>query len=265
MIVSAREKRAICGICSAGCWVIVTHDDDGRIQQVRADETSPLGSICRVGQHSPEIVYSKDRLRYPMKRKGPKGSFDFERITWDEAYDAIVGNLRRIKAESGPEATAIYTGSGSFELAFCDMYQPKGVSVSSAASVLFPFGSPNTLGVGALCYVSFAMIAPHATMGRIYINMFTDIENAEMVIVWGKNPAAHCPRHDFTRINEAHRRGAKIIVIDPRHTLLAEYPDAQWLPIRPGTDGALALGLCNILIEEELYDAAFCRELDRGL
>lgn len=251
------EKRAICGICAAGCWVIVTYDSDGKIKSVRADETSSLGAICKVGEHSPDIVYSKDRLLYPMRRKGRKGTYEFERITWDEAYETIVDKLHTIKAESGPEATAVYTGSGSFELAFCDLFTPAGVAVSSAASVLFPFGSPNTLGVGALCYVSFAMIAPHVTMGSMYINMFSDIENAKLIVIWGKNPAAHCPPHDFIKIEEAHKRGARIVVIDPRKTVMAKYSSAEWIPIRPGTDGALALGLCNVLIEEELYDEEF--------
>ena len=139
----------------------------------------------------------------------------------------------------------------------CDVYQPAGVAVSSASSVLFPFGSPNTLGVGALCYVAFAMIAPHVTMGSMYIDMFSDIENAGLIVVWGKNPAAHCPPDDFLRIQAAHKRGARIVVIDPRKTAMAKYPNAEWIPIRPGTDGALALGMCNVLIEEELYDERF--------
>jgi len=262
--IAGNEKRAICGICAAGCWVIVTCDEDGRIKGVRADETSSLGAICRVGERSADIVYSGDRLLYPMKRKGPKGTYDFERITWDEAYETIVDRLQTIKAESGPEATAVYTGSGSFELAFCDLFTPAGVAVSSAASVLFPFGSPNTLGVGALCYVSFAMIAPHVTMGSMFIDMFSDIENARLIVIWGKNPAAHCPPHDFRKIEEAHRRGARIIVIDPRRTAMAKYSNAEWVPIRPGTDGALALGLCNVLIEEELYDEDFVGKWTAG-
>ncbi|MDY6892430.1 MAG: IscS subfamily cysteine desulfurase [Chloroflexota bacterium] len=253
----SNEKQAICGVCAAGCWVIVTYDSDGKLKSVRADETSDMGALCRVGENSPSIVYSKDRLLYPMKRTGPKGTYEFERISWDEAYETIVARLDQIKDESGPEATAIYTGSGSFEQAFCDIYQPAGVAVSSAASVLFPFGSPNTLGVGALCYVAFAMIAPHVTMGGMFINMFSDIENAKLIVIWGKNPAAHCPPHDFIRIEEAHKRGAEIVVIDPRKTVMAKYSNAQWVPIRPGTDGALALGMCNVIIEEELYDEDF--------
>ncbi len=257
MTSNKKKKHALCGICPAGCWVHVSYDNEGKLEKVSADTSSINGVICKIGKHSANIVYSKDRLKYPMKRKGPKGSYEFERITWDEAYQIIVEKLNIIKAEYGPEATAVYTGRGSFELALCDVYQPKEVAISSASSVLFPFGSPNTLGVGALCYVSFAMIAPHVTMGEMYFNMFSDIENAEVIVVWGANPATDSPPIDFERIIKAHDRGAKVIVIDPRRTTLAKLEDAEWIPIRPGTDGALALGLCNVLIEEELYDARF--------
>ncbi|MFA5354652.1 MAG: molybdopterin-dependent oxidoreductase, partial [Thermodesulfovibrionales bacterium] len=259
-----KEKRALCGICPAGCWVAVTYDAEGRIQTVRADEGSELGMICRLGEQSADIVYSEHRLRYPMRRKGPKGSLEFERISWDEAYETIVNRLKGIQAEYGPEANAVYTGRGSFELAMCDIYQPKGVAVSSASSVLFPTGSPNTMGVGSLCYVSFAMIAPHVTMGGMLINMFSDIENAGLIVVWGANPATDCPPLDFNRIVKAVERGAELVVIDPRRTRTAKLKGADWIPIRSGTDGALALGLCNVLIEEELFDEAFAREWTRG-
>jgi cysteine desulfurase NifS len=264
MALKQNEKSGMCGICSAGCGVVVTYDQEGCITAVRADDDSPFGMICRVGEHSPEVIYSKDRILYPMRRNGPKGTYDFKRISWDEAYDEITAKLNRIKKESGPEAAAIYTGSGSFERALCDVYQPAGVAVSSASSVLFPYGSPNTLGVGALCYVAFAMIAPHVTMGSMYIDMFSDIENAKLIVIWGKNPASHCPPDDFLRIQAAHKRGARIVVIDPRKTAMAKYPNARWIPIRPGTDGALALGMCNVLIEEELYDEQFVKKWVEG-
>ncbi len=91
------ERRGICGICSAGCWVRVTYDEKGRLAEVRADESSPYGMLCRAGQAAPDVLYSEDRLLYPMRRKGPKGTFDFERISWDDAYDTIVENLLRVK------------------------------------------------------------------------------------------------------------------------------------------------------------------------
>jgi anaerobic selenocysteine-containing dehydrogenase len=244
--------------------VIVTYDAKGRLATVRPDESSPFGVLCRLGEHSAEIVYSRDRLLYPMRRKGGKGTYEFERISWDDAYEIIVKKLNRIKTKYAPEAVSIYTGRGSFELAMCDIFQPKGVAVSSASSVLFPFGSPNTLGVGALCYVSFAMIAPHVTMGGMLMNMFSDIENAGLIVVWGANPATDCPPLDLERIINAHRRGAQVIVIDPRKTATAKLAGADWIPIRPGTDGALALGICNILINEELYDETFVRDWARG-
>ncbi|MBD3335235.1 MAG: aminotransferase class V-fold PLP-dependent enzyme [Candidatus Eisenbacteria bacterium] len=256
-------QPALCGICPAGCWVEVGLQN-GRLAGIRADTTHPLGMICRRGEHAPEIVYSEHRLRYPMKRTGPKGTFEFERISWDEAYDLIVANLRRIKEESGSEAVAMYTGRGAFELSLCDMYQPRGVAVSSASNVLFPFGSPNTMGVGALCYVSFAMIAPHVTLGRMLINMFTDIENAELLLVWGANPATDSPPLDMFRLEAAARRGAEIAVIDPRRTETARRTGADWIPIRPGTDGALALSMIGVMLDEELHDEEFAEEWCHG-
>jgi anaerobic selenocysteine-containing dehydrogenase len=164
---------------------------------------------------------------------GPKGSYNFSRISWDEAYDLIAENLSKIKEAFGPEAVCIYTGRGAQELSLCDLYQPKGAVVSSASNILFPFGSPNTTGVGALCYVSVHMIAPHVTMGRMQMNMFPDIENSEIVVVWGTNPATDSPPVDMQRLETAAKRGAKIIVIDPRRTETAIHTDAQWIPLRP--------------------------------
>ncbi|MFQ5605665.1 MAG: IscS subfamily cysteine desulfurase [bacterium] len=256
-------KKGICGICPAGCWVEVGLND-GKLVDIKQDTSHPLGMICRRGQHAPEIVYSEHRLKYPMKRVGPKGTHEFERIGWDEAYDIIVENLNKIKQESGPEAVAIYTGRGAFELSLCDMYQPKGVAVSSASNILFPFGSPNTMGVGALCYVSFAMIAPHVTMGRMLVNMFTDMENAELLVVWGANPATDSPPLDMHRLETAAKRGADIVVIDPRRTETAIRTNAQWVPIRPGTDGALALSMIEVMIDEELYDEDFAENWCHG-
>ncbi len=256
-------KKGICGICPAGCWVEVGMDN-GKMVDIRADTGHPLGMICRRGEHAPEIVYSEHRLRYPMKRTGPKGTYEFERISWDEAYDIIVENLNQIKAESGPEAVSIYTGRGAFELSLCDMFQPKGVAVSSASNVLFPFGSPNTMGVGALCYVSFAKIAPHVTMGRMLVDMFTDMENAELLVVWGANPATDSPPLDMFRLEAAAKRGADIVVIDPRRTESVTRTGGEWIPIRPGTDGALALSMIEVMIDEELYDEDFAENWCHG-
>jgi cysteine desulfurase NifS len=256
------EKDGLCGICPAGCWVTVTLQD-GKMMAVRPQD-HPLGMICTNGVHSAEIVHDPDRLQHPMRRVGPKGTHEFERISWDEAFEIIVERLQALKAEHGPESTAIYTGRGSFELALCDVFQPADVAISSASSVLFPFGSPNTLGVGALCYVSFAMIAPHTTFGEYYHTMDHDIENAELIVIWGANPATDSPPLAHEQIKKAVLRGAEVICIDPQRNHTAREIAAQWIPIRPGTDGALALGLINVFIEEELFDEPFVKDWTRG-
>jgi cysteine desulfurase NifS len=255
-ITPAVWQQAVCGICPSGCWVEVLLKN-GRLADIRQDSSVTLGMLCRRGQHASEIVYSKTRLKTPLKRVGAKGGYDFEPISWDEAYDIIDTNLKNIKEESGPTAMAIYTGRGAQELSLCDMYQPQDITISSASNILFPFGSPNTMGVGALCYVSLHMIAPHVTMGRMQPNIFADIENAAMVVVWGTNPSTDSPPVDMLRLEAAAKRGAEIVVIDPRRTEAVQRTDALWLPIRPGTDGALALSLIQVLIEDDLYDEDF--------
>lgn len=252
----------LCGICPAACWVEVALDD-GRITDIRADDSHPLGMLCRRGKHAPEIVHSEHRLRTPLARVGPKGTMDFAPISWDEAYARIVGSMQRIAAEHGPEAMGIYTGRGAFEHALCAVFHPQG-PVSSLSSVLFPFGSPNAMGVGALCYTAFGMIAPHVTMGRMLHELYADLENADLVVVWGANPATDSPPLDLRRLEAAVARGARVVVIDPRRTDTVRRTGARWIPIRPGTDGALALALIEVLIDEELTDENFVEQWCHG-
>ena len=249
-------EDGICGICPAGCWVR-THHQDGKLTRVEPLPDHPLGMICTIGRHSPQVVYDPDRLQTPLRRTGPKGSYELEPISWDDAFEEIVRRLQQIKAEHGAEATAIYTGRGSFDMALCDLFQPADAAVSSASSVLFPFGSPNTLGVGALCYVSFAVIAPHVTLGEMLITMDTDLAQSELIVIWGANPATDSPPTAHHQIVAARKRGAEVVAIDPRRNGTARQVEAEWVPIRPGTDGALALGMIEVLIEEELYDFDF--------
>ncbi|MDP7595441.1 MAG: molybdopterin-dependent oxidoreductase [Pseudomonadales bacterium] len=257
------SRHTICGICPAGCFV-TSRLEDGVVTRVDARADHPLGMICTIGAHSPQIINDPDRHKYPLRRVGDKGNFQFERISWDEAFETIAAKFKGIKAESGAEATAIYTGRGSFELSLCDVFQPAGVAMSSASSVLFPFGSPNTLGVGALCYVSFAMIAPHVTFGEMYISLEMDVDQADLVVIWGANPATDSPPLQHQRIVAARQRGAEVLCIDPRRNETAKATDAEWIAPRPGTDGALALSMIQVLVEEELYDDEFVQNWTVG-
>ena len=259
----ATARDGICGICPAGC-VVRAEVVDGRLGRVEAHPEHPLGMICTIVSHSAAVVHDPERLQTPLKRVGPKGSYEFEPCSWDEAMGAISEHLLRQRDEHGPEAAAIYTGRGSFDMALCDVFQPQEAAVSSASSVLFPYGSPNTLGVGALCYVSFAMIAPDTTLGEMLITMDVDLEQAELIVLWGANPATDSPPVAHQRILAAKRRGAQIVSIDPRRNGTARQTEADWVPVRPGTDGALALSMIEVLIDEELYDEDFARDWTVG-
>jgi cysteine desulfurase NifS len=263
MMGKEETREGPCGICPAGCW-IKARVHDGRLLEVEPLSGHPLGMICTIGRHSPQIVHDPRRLQTPLRRTGAKGRGEFTPIGWDEALDLIAGRLKAVRDDYGPQACAIYTGRGSFDMALCDLFQPADVAVSSASNILFPFGSPNTLGVGALCYVSFAMIAPHVTMGEMLITMDTDIEQAELVVIWGANPATDSPPLAHEQILQARERGAQVVSIDPRRTETARLAGAEWIPIRPGTDGALALGMIQVLLEEELYDDEFARDWTVG-
>ena len=246
----------LCGVCPAGCGVEV-HVTDGVITRLTPLHDHPHSAVCPRGMKANEIVYSPDRILYPQRRVGARGEGRFERITWDEAYDILVSNLRCLAAESGPEAVCIYTGRGNFEYGLNEMFAPAGTSESSANAVLFPFGSPNTTGVGSLCYVSYGMIAPRACFGTDMLNMHEDLEHAGLILIWGENPVTDSSPINLRRIRQAQQRGARVIVIDHRRSETAHATGGQWIGIRPGTDGALALSCLHVLIAEGLYDREF--------
>ena len=253
----------MCGVCPAGCGVEV-HLVDGKIDRLVPLKDHPQGSICPRGVSAKEIVYSEDRLLYPQRRTGERGESKFERITWDDAYDIIVASLERIKRQYGAEAVSIYTGRGNFEFGLNELFAPDGTIESSANAVLFPFGSPNTTGVGSLCYVSYGMVATRSTFGDYLRNVIEDIDNAELILVWGDNPATDSPPLNLLRIKAAQKKGAQVIVIDHRRSETALATRAEWIGIRPGTDGALALGAIHVLLEEDLYDHDFVQNWTHG-
>lgn len=245
--------------------MVVHFDGEDRIDHLEPDPDAPMGRVlCPIAGSAKEIVYSESRLKYPLKRVGRKGTHDFERISWGEAYDIIVKKLYELKEMHGPESVAFYAGTGSYERSFKDIYKLKGAEIYLSSSILFPFGSPNTFGVGAPCYTSLGVLAPKLTMGCLHIDMFSDVDNSDLILVWGTDPANSTPPEMFERIKKAAAEGAEIIVIDPRKIKASGLEGSQWLPIRPGSDGALALGLSHILIRDEIYDAEFVRDWTVG-
>jgi anaerobic selenocysteine-containing dehydrogenase len=253
----------LCGVCAAGCGVEIVLRD-GRIERLRPRLGHPRGIVCTRGTRAAEIVYSPDRLLHPQLRAGERGEGRFERISWDDAYAYLVERLRAIAAEHGPEALAVYTGRGNFELGLNEAFAPAGPSESSANAVLFPFGSPNTTGVGSLCFVSYGMIAPRACFGLEYRDLSEDIDHADLALVWGANPATASPPTNLVRLKQLQARGGRVVVIDPRRSETARALRAEWVGIRPGTDGALALGMLHVLITEDRYDHRFVDGYTQG-
>jgi anaerobic selenocysteine-containing dehydrogenase len=235
-----------------------------RITRVVPDPKRENGMCCRRVRRAPDILYSQDRLLHPLAREGKRGENRFRRVSWDEALDRTASRLGEIRSCFGPQALCLYTGRGTFERSLWEMLSPAGVRETCAWSLLFPYGSPNTTGAGSNCYVSQAVIAPATTLGVWWIDTYPDLERSSLVVVWGTNPANASPPELMERILKAKRRGAKVVVIDHRRTETAVRAGAQWIPIRPGTDGALALAMLNVVTTEKLYDERFVRDWTIG-
>lgn len=245
--------RGYCALCKSrcGCVSIV---EDGRLIAVEPDPSHPTGkSLCAKGLAAPAIVHSKDRLLHPMKRTRPKGDADpgWQRISWDEALALTADRMRRIAEEGGPEAVAFAATSPS-TTAMSD-------HIAWVRRLAYAFGSPNILFSTEICNWhkdEAAVFTYGAHTGT------PDFARAGCIVLWGHNPSTAWLA-SATAVVEAKARGAKLIVVDPRRAGLANKAD-QWLRVRPGTDGALALGIAGVMIENRWFDPAFVRRWTNG-
>ena len=253
---------SICGICPGGCGVNIELVD-GKIGRLLPIKDHPLGIVCVRGAYAKEVVYSPDRVLYPLARVGAKGEGRFERVSWDEALDRIAERLLAIKCTTGPEAVMTYIGRGLFEVSLIDAFAPRGVEMNSSKSLIFGFGSPNNCGCGSLCAVAYQLLAPVSTLGLPMRATSPDYANANLILVWGANPATDSPPIAMKKILVAKKRGARVVVIDHMRNEMAQKAD-QWIGIRPGTDGALALGMLRTVINEGLYDREFAEKWTHG-
>ena len=254
-------KKGLCGICPAGCGIEITMDGE-RIHRIKPMKDHPLGIVCARGAHAGEIVYSSDRIKSPMKRTGDRGTGSLQKVSWDGAFETSARLIREVVEKHGPEAMAVYSGRGGFEQSLLDMFTTGGYD-TICLNFLFPLGSPNTFSCSSLCNNSHSVLAPMATFGTIFDRLFTDFEGSDRIVVWGSNPATDSPPINLREILKARGRGTEVVVIDPLKTYTAERSDL-WIGIRPGTDGALALGIANVIIENDLYDEAFVDDWMHG-
>lgn len=216
----------------------------GRIVSIdahTANRATP-GGVCLKGLAYAERAHSRDRLLYPVKRN-TKGSF--KRISWEEALDEIAGKLEYLKQNHGPQSILFYAASGMAGL------------VNDFSKGFWKLFGGATITYGNLCWPA-GLEAVRLTLGENRHNAPWDIENAGLIILWGKNPA-ETNIHQMVFIEKAQAKGANLVVIDPRRTPSSERADMLLQP-KPGTDAALALALCNLLIIHEKTDTDFIRE-----
>jgi len=252
----------ICGICPGGCGVNIELVN-GKIESISPLKSHPVGVVCVRGLHAKEIVYSKDRLKYPMLRTGDRGEGKFRRIGWDESLDRIADAFQKIKKEYGAEAVMSYFGRGSFDNNLTDFFGARGMPCQGVSGFLFPFGSPNGTGCSSVCYVSYGIFTSLSTIGAQMESTFADLRNTDLIVLWGANPPTDSPPKRVKKILEAKKRGTRVITIDHMRSDMAKRAD-QWIGVRPGTDGALALSMIHVIVNEELYDESFVRNWTVG-
>ena len=217
------------------------------------DPSHPTGkAICLKGKAAPDIVAHPSRLLHPLRRTRPKDAEDpgWERISWDEALDAVAERLLAAAATGGPQSV-VFSSSSPSTSAISD-------AVDWVQRLRRAFGSPNYANYMELCGWG-RFLAPFYTFGAAVPGAYLpDLENAGCILYWGYNPSVARLAHATSTV-AAVGRGAKLVVVDPRKAGLASRAD-HWLRVRPGTDAALALSMAHVLIENGWYDADFVRD-----
>ncbi|MCC8936586.1 molybdopterin-dependent oxidoreductase [Bradyrhizobium sp. Arg68] len=242
------QKKVLCSSCDIYCQVLVESGSDGALVVKAQDPRPGRANICMKGVHAPEGFDQPSRIRYPLKRIGPRGSSNWERVSWTDALDDIALRLRGVISKYGPESFAVSES-------------PWNIQTDNGMTRRFMnlVGSPNWLSGVALCAGNTAAI------NRMVYGWFPypDYPKTNCVVLFGHNPWKHSWTPVYNAIRQAQARGAKLIVLDPRKSENAELADI-WLPLRAGTDAAMCLGWLNVIINEGLYDRAFVEKWTIG-
>ncbi|MEZ4830825.1 MAG: molybdopterin-dependent oxidoreductase [Caldilineaceae bacterium] len=244
------DVEVITGACPHDCpdtcsWQVAVDRSTRRAVDIWGNAAHPItrGKLCGKVDRYLERTYHADRLTTPLRRVGPKGSGQFEPVTWDEAITDIAANLSYIVAEHGPEAVQPYSYAGTMGL-----LQGEGM-----ASRFF-----NTMGAARLARTICSEAGFEGyryTIGASEGIAAEDFAHARLILLWGTNTLTS-NLHLWPFVQDARKQGARVIVIDPAQTRTARAAD-EWIPIRPGTDGVLALAMMHVIIAENLIDADY--------
>ncbi len=240
------------GNCGSKCHMDVTVRE-GKVVKVAAaqypDEDARWRRLCVKGYTQPQRMYDPDRLKYPLRRTGERGAGEWERISWDDAIAEIAGKIGAALKDFGGTSVAVWSSYASYGV----LNGAQAGYMSMAYGRFLTSIGGTVLGAGADYAQIYGQMIQLGQAG----NSFDDAVNAKTIISWGGNPA-EAYIHAWQFVCEAREKGAKLITIDPQFTASAAHSD-WYLPIRPGTDGALMLAMANYLFENGLTDDEFLR------
>ena len=247
----AKIVKTVCQMCNRYCGMNV-YVENGKMVKAEGMLESPvsLGGLCPKGLSAVQYEYDEKRLMHPLKRVGERGGGKWTQISWDEALNVTAERLQDILKKDGARSIAFYKGQG-------------GGWESIWKNVIWRFmnvlGSPNYCAHSHLCYIPMMMGMIYTTGGV----PLPDVDHTNCILLWGFNPFTSAVVNFGRRLLDAKQRGAKVVVIDPRFTAAASKADFFIQP-RPGTDGALALGMMNVILSRELCDNEFIAKWTYG-
>ncbi len=249
-----KKVKIINSVCPKDCFgscSLEVEVEKGKVVKVRGNLNNPVnqGKICIKGKNYPNMVYSSERLLYPLQRISKRWEGEFKRISWEQALDIIHKKLKNLRKQYGPESVLYYSRFANL-----------GVMKNCAYGFWYQFGG-FTSTYGGLCD-SAAQEAITLTYGQLKQNKISDLKNSKLIILWGSNPA-YTNIHLMYYINKALNKGAKLITIDIRENESGMKSDLYLNP-RPGTDGCLALGVANQIIENNMINVKFLNHYTFG-
>jgi anaerobic selenocysteine-containing dehydrogenase len=247
----------VTGVCPHDCpdtcsWQVAVDRTSGRAIDIwgHADHPVTQGRLCGKVDRYLERTYHRDRLQTPLRRVGAKGSGHFVPVSWESALEDIAQQLARVVADFGAEAVLPYSYAGTM-----GFLQGEGM-----AARFF-----NRLGASKLARTICSEAGFEGYLYTIGATEGTDTEafaQARLILIWGSNTLTS-NLHLWPFVMEARKQGGRVIVIDPARTRTAQAAD-EWLPIRPGTDGALALALMHVIVAEQLHDLDYVTRYTLG-
>jgi len=249
-----KEKtyQSVCRICHGGCAATLTIKDN-KLTKVRPATGSPfnLGQFCSKGLATPNMMYHPDRILAPLKRVGKRGANQWQEVSWDVALDEIVEKLNTIRHTLGAESIALGQGTGRHHY----------MHLIRFANTL---GTPNWYEPGfANCFIPRITVSNHTYGGFVSADLYGEI-SPKTILFWGRNPLVSGPDGELSfAVRKVLDEGSFGITIDPRRSETAK-ECKLWLPLRPGTDDALALAMIHVIIYENIYDKEFVEKWTTG-